>query len=189
MLSRFSRVRLFAAQWTVACQAPLSMRFSRWEYWNGSPFSAAGYLPNPGIKSLFPASSGLQADSLPLSHKGSPANSGFNQMLLQKNQIDLISVFVIQRNKNSGWSGKRSRKFSRNEYNLEPWSECCWKKFAVSLLYYYMMFWVYQQRKVITTQPEPFLRVVLAACNLDGWGNVFSETEWACLLLGNSNTK
>ena len=153
------------------------MRFSRWEYWNGSPFSAAGYLPNPGIKSLFPASSGLQADSLPLSHKGSPANSGFNQMLLQKNQIDLISVFVIQRNKNSGWSGKLSRKFSRNEYNLEPWSECCWKKFAVSLLYYYMMFWVYQQRKVITTQPEPFLRVVLAACNLNAWGNVFSETK------------
>ena len=98
-------------------------------------------------------------------------------MLLEKNQIDLILVFVIQRNKNSGWSGKLSRKFSRNEYNLEPWSECCWKKFAVSLLYFYMMFWVYQQCKVITTQPKPFLRVVLAACNLDGWGNVFSETK------------
>ena len=51
------------------------------------------------------------------------------------------------------------------------------RQFAVSLLYFYMMFWVYQQRKVITTQPEPFLRVVLAACNLDGWGNVFSETK------------
>ena len=51
------------------------------------------------------------------------------------------------------------------------------RQFAVSLLYFYMMFWVYQQRKVITTQPEPFLRIVLAACNLDGWGNVFSETK------------
>ena len=51
------------------------------------------------------------------------------------------------------------------------------RQFAVSLLYFYMMFWVYQQRKVITTQPESFLRVVLAASNLDGWGNVFSETE------------
>ena len=111
----------------VACQAPLSMRFSRWEYWNGSPFSAAGYLPNPRIKPVFPVSSRLQADSLPLSHKGSPANSGFNQLLLEKNQIDLISVFVIQRNKSSGWSGKLSRKISRNEYNLESWSECCWK--------------------------------------------------------------
>ena len=55
--------------WTVACQALLSMRFSSWEYWNGLPFSAPGYLPNPGIESLFPASSGLQADSLPLSYK------------------------------------------------------------------------------------------------------------------------
>ena len=51
------------------------------------------------------------------------------------------------------------------------------RQFAVSLLYFYMMFWVYQKHKVITTQPEPFLRVVLAACNLDGWGNVFSETK------------
>ena len=51
------------------------------------------------------------------------------------------------------------------------------RQFAVSLLYFYMMFWVYQQCKVINTQPEPFLRVVLAACNLDGWGSVFSETK------------
>ena len=51
------------------------------------------------------------------------------------------------------------------------------RQFAVSLSYFYMMFWIYQQRKVITTQPESFLRVVLAACNLDGWGNVFSETK------------
>ena len=40
------------------------------------------------------------------------------------------------------------------------------RQFAVSLLYFYMMFWVYQQRKVITTQPEPFLRVVLADVTL-----------------------
>ena len=40
------------------------------------------------------------------------------------------------------------------------------RQFAVSLLYVYMMFWVYQQRKVITTQPEPFLRVVLADVTL-----------------------
>lgn len=40
------------------------------------------------------------------------------------------------------------------------------RQFAVSLLYVYMMFWVYQQHKVITTQPEPFLRVVLADVTL-----------------------
>ena len=36
--------------WTVAHQAPLSMEFSRQEYWSGLPFLSPGHLPNPGIK-------------------------------------------------------------------------------------------------------------------------------------------
>ena len=44
-----SRVRLFAASWTVACQAPLSMGFSRQEYWHGLSFPSPGDLPNPGM--------------------------------------------------------------------------------------------------------------------------------------------
>ena len=55
--------------WTVACQATLSMEFPRGEYWSGLPFPSAGNLPNSGIK---PASPALQADSLLLSHQGSP---------------------------------------------------------------------------------------------------------------------
>ena len=47
--------------WTGACQAPLSMGFSRQEYWSGLPFLYPGDLPDPGIKPRFPA---LQADSL-----------------------------------------------------------------------------------------------------------------------------
>ena len=47
---------------TVAPQAPLSMEFSRQEYWSGLPFSSPGDLPNPGIEPKSPA---LQADSLP----------------------------------------------------------------------------------------------------------------------------
>ena len=46
-----SRVRLFATQWTVAHQAPLSMGLSWQEYWSGLPFPAPGDLPDPGIKS------------------------------------------------------------------------------------------------------------------------------------------
>ena len=38
MLSRFSHVRLFATSWAVACKAPLTMGFSRQEYWSGLPF-------------------------------------------------------------------------------------------------------------------------------------------------------
>ena len=50
VLSCFSRVRLFATLWTVACQAPLSMGFPRQEYWSGLPFPPPGDLPDPGIK-------------------------------------------------------------------------------------------------------------------------------------------
>ena len=57
-----SRVQLFTIPWTVACQAPLSMGFSRQEYWSGLSFSSPGDLPDPGIEPRSPA---LQADSLP----------------------------------------------------------------------------------------------------------------------------
>ena len=49
MLSRFSHVCLFATLWTVALQAPLSMGFSRQEYWSGLPCPPPGDRPNPGI--------------------------------------------------------------------------------------------------------------------------------------------
>ena len=47
--------------WTVAHQDPLSMGFSRQEYWSGLPFPSPGYLPDPGIE---PRSPTLQADAL-----------------------------------------------------------------------------------------------------------------------------
>ena len=50
MLSRFSHVQLSVMLWTVACQAPLSLRFSRQKYWSGLPFPSPENLPNPGIE-------------------------------------------------------------------------------------------------------------------------------------------
>ena len=50
MLSCFSRVQLFATLWTVARQAPLSMGFSRQEYWSGLTCPPPGDLPDPGMK-------------------------------------------------------------------------------------------------------------------------------------------
>ena len=50
MLSCFSCIRLFAMLWTVAGQAPLSVGFSRQEYWSGLPYSPPGDLPNPGTE-------------------------------------------------------------------------------------------------------------------------------------------
>ena len=71
VVKSLSCVQLFATPWTVACQALLSMRFPRQEYWSGLPLPPAGYLPNPGIKPRSPVFD-RQVDSLPLSHLGSP---------------------------------------------------------------------------------------------------------------------
>ena len=68
MLSRFSHVQLFATVWTLAHQPPMSMGFSRQEYWSELPCPPPGDLPDPGIKSESPA---LQVDSWPLSHRRS----------------------------------------------------------------------------------------------------------------------
>ena len=67
LLSRISHVQLFVTPWTTAHQAPLSMGFSRQEYWSGMLCPPLGDLPDPGIKPTSPAASALQADSLPLS--------------------------------------------------------------------------------------------------------------------------
>ena len=57
VLSRFSSVQLCTTLPTAACQAPLSMGFSRQEYWSGLPFSPPGDLPNPSINlASFPSS-------------------------------------------------------------------------------------------------------------------------------------
>ena len=69
--SKLSRVRLFATPWTVAHHAPLSMGFSRQEYWSGLLFPSPEDLPNPGIK---PGSPALQADALTSEPPGKSIN-------------------------------------------------------------------------------------------------------------------
>ena len=79
---------LFVTPWTVAHQAPLSMEFSRQEYWSFLPFHSPGDLPNPGIKPRPPA---LQAGSLPSSHQGSPKSWSLLFLLLSE-----VYTFSIQ---------------------------------------------------------------------------------------------
>ena len=50
VLSRCCRVQLFVTLWTVAHRAPLSLEFSRQEYWSGLPCPPPGTLPHPGIE-------------------------------------------------------------------------------------------------------------------------------------------
>ena len=59
-----------ATPWTIDCQAPLSMEFSRQEYWSELSFPSPGDFPNPGIEPGFPA---LQADALPSVDLTNPA--------------------------------------------------------------------------------------------------------------------
>ena len=60
---------------TVARQAPLSMGFSRQDYWSGLPFPSSGDLPNPGIDPGSSETPALQADSLPFELPSKPGST------------------------------------------------------------------------------------------------------------------
>ena len=92
--------------WTVARQAPLSMEFTRQEYWSRLPFPSSGDRPDPGIDPGSPAQAGdgsptLQADSLPSEPAGEPRD-GLKQ--------ELKSLF-----KNASAVGQHGGSISQNE--------------------------------------------------------------------------
>ena len=98
VLRHSSPVQLFATPWTVTHQAPLSVRFSRQEYWSGWQCPPPGDLPDPGFK---PESIALQADSLPLSHLGSLYAYGypivlapFVEKMLMLSPLNCLCTFV-----------------------------------------------------------------------------------------------
>ena len=62
VLSCFGCVRVFPTLWTVASQAPLSIRFPRREYWSGLPYSPPGDLPDPRIKLVSLTSAALAGE-------------------------------------------------------------------------------------------------------------------------------
>ena len=70
--------------WTVACQVPQSMGFSRQEYWSGLPFPSPGDLPDPGIE---PGSPALEADSLPTELRGKQKCKSANR----KTFLDIVT--------------------------------------------------------------------------------------------------
>ena len=75
-----SHVQLSVTLQTVAQKAPLFMGLSRQEYWSGLPFPPPGDRPHPGIEPAALASLALQADSLLLSHRGSPGSQGLSML-------------------------------------------------------------------------------------------------------------
>ena len=71
--------------WTIAHQASLSMGFPRQEYWSRLPCPPLGDLPDPGIELVSPKAPVLQANSLQLSHWGSPLFDIHNNKCLNSN--------------------------------------------------------------------------------------------------------
>ena len=100
-----------ATPWTIACQSPLSMGFSRQGYWSGLPCPPAGDLPDPGIKPSFPVSPALAGRFFTGEPPGKPLADVFCQASVS--QIDgcfmamslgrVLSVAVIA----TGAAGKR----------------------------------------------------------------------------------
>ena len=96
---------MLATPWIIACQAPLSVGFSRQEYWRGLPFPSPVIFPIQGSNLCLPYCLHCQADSLPLSHLGSLSlrlNPNFNTrtslmvrwitvcLLMQGTQVQLL---------------------------------------------------------------------------------------------------
>ena len=93
-----SHVWHFATSWTVTWQAPLSMEFSRPEYWSGLPCPPPRNLPNPRIK---PRSPTFQVDSLPSEAPGKPKNTGVGSLSL------LQRTFLTQESNQGLWHCRR----------------------------------------------------------------------------------
>ena len=82
MLSSFSRVQLFVTLWTISQQAPLSMGFSKQEYWSGLPCPPPGYLPHAGINLVFLMTPALVGSLHHQRHLGSPLSIPFQYCMI-----------------------------------------------------------------------------------------------------------
>ena len=96
-----SHVRLFVIPWTMARQAPLSMKCSRQEYWSRLPFPSPGDLPNPGI---LPSSSALQADSSPSEPLSIAVIKNYSKIYWLRIRMSIHYLIQLQFIRNSGKS-------------------------------------------------------------------------------------
>ena len=132
---------------TVAHHAPLSMEFSRQEYWNGLPFPSPGYLPDPGIKPTSPA---LADGFLPSEPQGKPSdstlhhpNSTSNIASKTKNELDFAF-----------------RHLWMESPVFVEWSRC-FCEFSTNMLFPHLLFtvWLTGALWVVEADPEVLLDV------------------------------
>ena len=96
MLSHFSCVQFSATLWTVTCQAPLSMGFSRQEYWSGLPLSPPGDLSNPGIKPAAPISPALARGFFTTSVTWESQNTSENPSYILEPFLRIQQFIILQ---------------------------------------------------------------------------------------------
>ena len=117
-----SHAQLFSTPCIVAYQAPLSMEFSRQEYWSGLPFLSPGDLPNPGIKPRSPA---LQADALPSEPPEKPNLDGIlksrNITLPTKVHLIKAMVFPVVMYRCESWTIKKIEHPRIDAFELWCW--------------------------------------------------------------------
>ena len=105
MLSSFSCVWLFATIWTVACQAPLPMGFSRQEYWSGLPCPPPGNLPDPGIKPQSVISPALEGRFYTISATWEAQKNGIDNLICKvetETQIWRTNIWITRWGREGG---------------------------------------------------------------------------------------
>ena len=110
-VAKVSCIQFFSTQWTIACQAPLSSRYPRQEYFSGLPFPSPGDLIKPGVE---PASPVLQVDSLPLSHQGNHEILTYLTLIVLSKPLDSQKALKKMRDK----IREECRRLNKCVYNL-----------------------------------------------------------------------
>ena len=118
LLSRFSPVQLFVTLRTVAWQAPLSIRFSRQEYWNGLPCPPLEDLPDLGSSLGLLCLLNWKEISLSLVAPGSPKEA-------ECQRTDAFEVRYWRRLLRVPWTARRSNQSILKEINIY-WKDWCW---------------------------------------------------------------
>ena len=124
MLSHFSHVWLFATPWTVAHLAPLSMGFSRQEYWSGLPCPPSWDLPNPGIEPVSLMSSALAGKFFTTSTTWkAPKYSQYDSSFTKFKHMKTHNIVFKEK-----WIGGKMTKKSKGMLSQKSGGVCLWIK-------------------------------------------------------------
>ena len=135
VLSCFSHVRLCATLWAVAHQGPLSMEFSRQDYWSGLPCPPPGEFPDPGMEPAFLMSPALADRSFTSSatweaHQEShllilyAEYEWFTYFISSNSTTNPLQYLLFQRRKPRDFPGSpvfRTPCFHRKGHRFDPW--------------------------------------------------------------------